>query len=46
MEWAVALFNGIQHTQITPCSWHVDLVHYVHKGGAATAASETIGLWR
>ena len=30
----MALFNIIQHTQITPRGWHVDLVHYVHKGGS------------
>jgi hypothetical protein len=30
----VALFNVIQHTRITPRGWHVDLVHYVHKGGS------------
>ena len=23
-----------QHTQITPHGWHIDLVHYVHKGGS------------
>ena len=34
VEWAVALFNIIQHTQITRRGWHVDLVHYVHKGGS------------
>ena len=34
MEWAVQLSNIILFTQITPRSWHVDLVHYVHKGGA------------
>ena len=34
VEWAVVLFNIIQHTQVTPRGWHVDLVHYVHKGGA------------
>ena len=34
VEWAVALFNIIQHTQITLRGWHVDLVHYVHKGGS------------
>ena len=28
------MFNVIQHTQITPRGWHVDLVHYVHKGGS------------
>ena len=27
----MALFNIIQHTQITPRGWHVGLVHYVHK---------------
>ena len=27
VEWAVALFNVIQHTQITPHGWHIDLVH-------------------
>ena len=34
VEWAVTLFNAIQHTQITPRGWHIDLVHYVHKGGS------------
>ena len=34
VEWAVTLFNVIQHTQITPRGWHIDLVHYVHKGGS------------
>ena len=34
VEWAVVLFNVIQHTQVAPRGWHVDLVHYVHKGGA------------
>ena len=34
VEVALALFNSIQHTQVTPRGWHVDLVHYVHKGGA------------
>ena len=34
VEWAVALFNVTQHIQITPRGWHVDLVHYVHKGGS------------
>ena len=33
VEWAVVLFNVIQHTQVTPHGWHVDLVHYAHKGG-------------
>ena len=34
VEWAVDLANIIQFTQITPRAWHIDLVHYVHKGGA------------
>ena len=34
VEWAVALCNIIQHSQVTPRAWHVDLVHYVHKGGS------------
>ena len=38
VEWAVGLFNAIQHTQITPCAprrgWQVDLAHYMHKGGS------------
>ena len=34
VEWAVALCNIIQHTQVTPRAWHVDLAHYVHKGGS------------
>ena len=33
VEWAAVLFNVIQHTQVAPRGWHVDLVHYVHKGG-------------
>ena len=32
--WAVELANIIQFTQITPRAWHIDLVHYVHKGGS------------
>ena len=28
------LANIIQFTQITPAGWHIDLVHYVHKGGS------------
>ena len=32
MEWTVVLFNVIQHTQVTPRGWHLDHVHYVHKG--------------
>ena len=34
VEWAVTLCNIIQHSQVTPRAWHVDLVHYVHKGGS------------
>ena len=34
VEWAVELANMIQFTQITPRAWHIDLVHYVHKGGS------------
>ena len=37
--WAVVLFNVIQHTQVMPRGWHVDLVHYVHKGGADDSLS-------
>ena len=33
VEW-VGLANIIQFTQITPRAWHIDLVHFVHKGGA------------
>ena len=33
VERAVVLFNATQHKQVTPRGWHVDLVHYVHKGG-------------
>ena len=33
VEWAVVLFNAIQHTQVAPRGWRVDLVHYVHQGG-------------
>jgi len=32
VERAVKLCNIIQHSQVTPRAWHVDLVHYVHKG--------------
>ena len=34
IEWAVVLCNTIQHSQVTPLAWHVDLAHYVHKGGS------------
>ena len=27
VEWAVKLCNIIQHPQVTPLAWHVDLVH-------------------
>ena len=27
------LFNIIQKTQVAPRGWHVDLIHFVHKGG-------------
>ena len=30
----MALCNIIQHSQVTPRAWHVDLVHYVRKGGS------------
>ena len=33
VEWAVKLCNFIQHSQVTPRAWHVDLVHYALKGG-------------
>ena len=34
--WAadvLTLLNAIQHSGVTPHAWHVDLMHYVHKGG-------------
>ena len=34
VERAAALCDSIQHSQVTPRAWHVDLVHYVHKGGS------------
>ena len=34
VEWAVKLCNIIQHSQVTPRARHVDLAHYVHKGGS------------
>ena len=37
VEWAVKLCNIIQHSQVTPRAWHIDLVHYVHKGGSDTS---------
>ena len=39
VEWAVVLFNAIQHTQVAPRGWHVELVHYVHKGGTDSSLS-------
>ena len=39
VDWAVALCNIIQHSQVTPRAWHVDLVHYVHKGGSDISLS-------
>ena len=41
----MTLFNVIQHTQITPHGWHIDLVYYVQRA-AATAVSAITGLWR
>ena len=34
LDWAVELANIIQYTQVAPHGWHIDLVHYVHKGGS------------
>ena len=34
LDWAVELANAVQLTQITPAGWHIDLIHYVHKGGS------------
>ena len=34
--WAadvLTLLKIIQHSGVTPHAWHVDLIHYVHKGG-------------
>ena len=31
------LLNIIQHSGVTPHAWHVDLIHYVHKGGDDTS---------
>ena len=39
VHWAVKLFNIIQHSQVIPRAWHVDEVHYVHKGGAGISLS-------
>jgi len=39
VHWAVKLFNIIQHSQVTPRAWHVDEVHYVHKGGVDISLS-------
>ena len=35
VEWAVKLCNITQHCQVTPRAWHVDPIHYAHKGGSA-----------
>ena len=34
LDWAVEVANIIQYTQVTPHGWHIDLVHFVHKGGS------------
>ena len=34
--WAtdvLTLLNIIQNSGVTPHAWHIDLMHYVHKGG-------------
>ena len=45
--WAadvLLLLNIIQHSGVTPHAWHVDLIHYAHKGKAVRiAAYRTIG---
>ena len=33
LDWAVELANIIRYTQVTTNGWHIDLIHYVHKGG-------------
>ena len=41
-EWAadmLALLSTIQHSGVTPHKWHVDLMHFVHKGGDDTRLS-------
>ena len=40
--WAadvLTLLNVIQHSGVTPHGWHVDLMHYVHKGGDDSSLS-------
>jgi len=40
--WAadvLQLLNVIQHSRVTPHAWHVDLMHYVHKGGEDSSLS-------
>ena len=40
--WAadvLKLLNVIQHSGVTPHAWHVDLMHYVHKGGEDSSLS-------
>ena len=39
VERAVKLCNIIQHSQVAPRAWHVDLVHYAHKGGSDISLS-------
>ena len=39
VEWAVALCNIIQHPQVAPRAWHVDLAHYAHKGDSDISLS-------
>ena len=41
-EWVtdvLSLLNIIQHSGVTPHAWHVDLMHYAHKGGDDTSLS-------
>jgi hypothetical protein len=40
--WAadvLLLLNIIQHSGVTPHAWHIDLIHYVHKGGEDSSLS-------
>ena len=39
VEWAVKLCSIMQHSQVAPHAWHVDLVHYVHTGGSDISLS-------
>ena len=34
LDWAIELANIIQYSQVTPHDWHIDLIHYVHKGSS------------